>query len=165
MINIIKKEFERRLIEEGLTRIKHCVSHLNETELWKQENENTNSVGNLIMHLQGNVRQYVVSGIGMQKDTRTRDSEFDPHNIKASEQIINELEQTLLESVQVINKLELENLTEDRKVQGFDETVLSIIIHVIEHFSYHVGQVTFITKQMKNIDTGYYADLDLNITD
>lgn len=165
MIKIIHKEFERRLMEEGLTRIKHCVSQLDAKELWKQENENTNSVGNLIMHLQGNVRQYIISGIDKQKDTRTRDAEFDPKNIKEKEEIVRALEQTLIESVHVINKIEPENLTEERKVQGFEETVLSIIIHVIEHFSYHVGQITFITKQLKNIDTGYYADLDLNITD
>lgn len=165
MIEIIHKEFERRIIEEGLTRIKYCASQLSEKELWYQDNENTNSVGNLIMHLEGNVRQYITSGIGGKRDTRTRDAEFDPKNIKTKELILLELEKTLNESAGVINNLNQKNLTESRTVQGFEETVLSIIIHVIEHFSYHVGQITYMVKSRKNIDTGYYAGLDLNITD
>jgi len=165
MIEIIKKEFERRLIDEGFARIKSCLHQMNEEEIWHKQNENTNSVGNLVMHLEGNVRQYVVSGIGGLKDTRKRDSEFDQNNTRPSKDIIKSLKETLEESLKTINNLTETNLIEKRKVQGFDETVLSIIIHVIEHFSYHVGQITYYLKFIKDIDTGYYSGLDLNITD
>jgi len=164
MIEIIKKEYHRRIIEEGFHRIEKCVSLLSEDEIWYRPNENSNSVGNLIMHLSGNVKQYVVSGIGRQPDDRERDKEFDIDNRKEKNVIIGELRKVVFESNGVIDKLTAAQLTEDRKVQGFDESVLSIIIHVIEHYSYHVGQITYFTKARKDIDTGYYAGLDLNIT-
>ena len=164
ILEIIKKEFDRRMLEEGCHRIKQCCESLTKNELWHQANENTNSIANLIMHLRGNVRQYIISGIGIEKDIRERDLEFDNNNRKDIDRIINDLIDTVRRSSEVINNLSLDQLTEKRKVQGFDETVLSIIIHVIEHFSYHVGQITYITKATKNIDTGYYSGLDLNIT-
>ncbi|MDA8692578.1 DUF1572 domain-containing protein [Saprospiraceae bacterium] len=164
ILDIIKKEFDRRMIEEGCQRIKQCCESLTEKELWHQANENTNSIANLIMHLSGNVRQYIISGIGSEKDMRERDLEFSNIKRKEIDVIVSELIKTVRQSSEVIHKLNLDELIESRKVQGFDETVLSIIIHVIEHFSYHVGQITYYTKATKNIDTGYYSGLDLNIT-
>jgi uncharacterized damage-inducible protein DinB len=164
MIEIIQKEFHRRIIEEGYARIEKCMSQLSTEDIWYIPNENSNSMGNLAMHLNGNVRQYIVSGIGGVKDIRQRDSEFDKTNKKPISEILKDLKMTIEKSYNVITQLDENVLTEKRKVQGFDETVLSIIIHVIEHFSYHVGQITYFTKARKNIDTAYYAGLDLNIT-
>lgn len=165
MIDIVKNEFRRRLIEEGLSRIEKCLSYFTEDEIWERDNENTNSIGNIVLHLTGNVRQYIQAGVGLQKDSRQRDSEFDIENKHSKEVILEKLKNVLVESSNTISQLSISDLTQTRKVQGFDETVLSIIIHVIEHFSYHVGQITFYTKSKKNIDTAYYAGLDLNITD
>ncbi len=161
---IIAEEFQRRIIEEGLDRIKKCCNILDDNELWYRHNPNTNSVGNLILHLTGNVRQYILAGIDRQDDIRTRDEEFDPNNRKPKDEIIEQLNGVIIRSNAVVKNLSQEQLSEERKVQGFDESVLSIIIHVIEHFSYHVGQITFFTKYIKDIDTGYYAGLDLNAT-
>lgn len=163
MIGIIKKEFHRRIIEEGYTRIEKCMNQLSKEDIWYAPNENSNSMGNLIMHLNGNVRQYIVSGLGGAKDLRQRDTEFDKMNHKPIREILKDLKTTVEDSYRVINQLEESVLTEERRVQGFDESVLSIIIHVIEHFSYHVGQITYFTKARKNIDTGYYAGRNLNI--
>ncbi len=164
MIEIIKKEYHRRIIEEGYQRIIQCADLLSEEDLWYRANQNTNSIANLIMHLSGNVRQYIISGIGHAEDNRQRDLEFDFNNRKDRIIIINELKETVEQSNVIVSNLSMDQLTESRKVQGFDETVLSIIIHVVEHFSYHVGQITYFTKAHKDIDTGYYAGLDLNIT-
>ena len=164
MIEIVIKEFHRRIIEEGYTRIEMCMNQLDAEDIWYTPNENSNSMGNLVMHLNGNVRQYIVSGIGGVRDIRQRDSEFDKTYKKPISDILKDLKTTVEESYRVITGLEENVLTEKRTVQGFDETVLSIIIHVIEHFSYHVGQITYFTKARKNLDTGYYAGLDLNIT-
>jgi len=164
MIEIIKKEFHRRIIEEGYTRIEKCMNQLSTEDIWYTPNENSNSMANLVMHLNGNVRQYIVSGVGGVRDIRQRDLEFDKTNRKPISEILKDLKTTVEKSHKVITQLEKNVLTEKRTVQGFDESVLSIIIHVIEHFSYHVGQITYFTKARKNIDTGYYAGLDLNIT-
>jgi len=162
LLSIIQNEYHRRMIEEGLARITYCLSELSEEEIWYRNNANCNSIGNIIMHLEGNVRQYILAGIGVHKDTRTRDMEFDNKNRLNYKALLEKLSNTLHDSYEIIKNLSIENLTENRKVQGFNETVLSIIIHVIEHFSYHVGQITFYTKSTKDIDTKYYDGLDLN---
>ncbi|MBT8232762.1 MAG: DUF1572 family protein [Saprospiraceae bacterium] len=164
MVSIVKAEFERRLIEEGLTRIKKCLSMLSEKEVWHNQNKNTNSVGNLILHLSGNVTQYILSGIGDAEDLRVRDEEFDTTARISKDKLIAKIESTLHAANKTIQNIREEDLTKEIRVQGFSETTLSVIIHVIEHFSYHVGQITYYTKYIKDADTGYYEGLDLNIT-
>lgn len=165
MIDIIKAEFSRRMIDEGLQRIGKCLSLLSEDEIWFQKNANTNSIGNLVLHLNGNVKQYIVATLGNQKDDRTRPEEFKISSRINSEEAFNQLSQTVNQANNIIKEISFDDLTRKNRVQGFEESTLSIIIHVIEHFSYHVGQVTFYTKFIKDIDTGYYAGLDLTITD
>jgi len=164
IIEILRQEFLRRLKLEGYSRITKCIAELSEDEVWYQHNKNSNSMGNLVLHLSGNVRQYVIAGIGQTKDVRNRDEEFKLSSRMDKAKLIKHIETTVNEAVAVVNELSQEQLTETRKVQGFDETVLSIIVHVIEHFSYHVGQITYFTKYIKDLDTGYYAGLDLNVT-
>jgi len=162
IITIVREEFNKRMIEEGLTRIIKCVEILDEKDLWYKHNESSNSVGNLILHLSGNVRQYVVSGIAGQKDSRERDSEFNIESKIGKEELIENLKQALYEANGIVAGLKEEELKASKEVQGFGLTVLSILIHVIEHFSYHVGQITYFTKYFKDTDTAYYAGLDLN---
>ena len=50
-----------------------------------------------------------------------------------------------------------------RNVQGFTYTGMANIIHTIEHYSYHTGQIAFLTKLLKNKDLGFYGNMDLNI--
>jgi len=164
LIDIIKSEFERRVIEESFGRIEKCSQILSEDEFWHKPNENSNSVGNLVLHLSGNVRQYIHSGIDGQKDERDRDAEFSTRNIKNKETLVSELKEILAEANSIVSKLSLNELNEKRTVQGFSENVLSIVVHVIEHLSYHVGQITYYTKYLKDIDTGYYGGQDLNVT-
>lgn len=164
METLIKKEFERRLIEEGLSRIIVCLDILSEDEIWHKQNGNTNSVGNLVLHLCGNVKQYIQAGIDLQKDTRVRDEEFMLSSRVSKNVLKTNIENTVKGANLVVQNLTKDTFLEKRKVQGFDENVTSIIIHVIEHFSYHVGQITFYTKYVKNTDTAYYGGLDLNVT-
>jgi len=164
MDKLVKKEFGRRLIEEGLHRILLCLDTLTDDEIWHKENQNTNSVGNLVLHLSGNVRQYITAGITNQKDTRVRGDEFKLSSRIEKDQLKKQIVKTVHDANEVVQNIEPITFLEKRKVQGFDENVTSIVIHVIEHFSYHVGQITFYTKYIKDVDTAYYGDLDLNIT-
>lgn len=164
-IDILKSEFERRLKEESLARIRQCVEALTVEELWKRPNENLVSVGNLVLHLSGNIRQYISSGIGGAKDNRNRNKEFETQSPISKDELLTLIGETIEEAVRTVAKISDHELNQEIKVQGFEETCLSVIIHVIEHCSYHVGQITYYTKLTKNIDTAYYGGLDLNITE
>lgn len=164
VLSLIVTDVKRRLFIEGCTRIKKCLSELSKEEIWYKHNANTNSVGNLVLHLCGNVRQYILSGIDGQDDTRERSKEFSESGPLETTMLIHKLE--LLESdvAAALDRIIPSDLIEDRLVQGFDENVTSILIHVAEHFSYHVGQITYYTKYIRDVDTGYYAGLDLGVT-
>ena len=162
MILLIQNEVKRRIFEESYSRIDNCLDRLTLDQIWHKPNQNANSIGNLVLHLLGNVRQYVCSGIGGQKDVRNRDEEFQltsacsPEDLKVQMRL---LEKDVLE---VVNNLTEEKLISVYRVQGFEESGISIIIHVIEHFSYHVGQIAQQTKLLVDQDLGFYAGLDLN---
>ena len=162
ILNNLKYEFERRLKTESLARIRVCVDLLSEEELWNRPNNNLVSVANLILHLNGNVKQWILSGVGDHKDDRERDNEFDQTKRIPTEELISTLTSTLDKSIRLIGDLSEESLLEYRNVQGYNETVLSILIHVIEHFSYHTAQITYYTKYIKDVDTKYYEGDDLN---
>lgn len=155
-------EFERRVMGESIPRIKKCLDLLNEKEVWHRPNENIVSIGNLILHLCGNARQWILSGVGGQIDHRDRDSEFEEKGPIAKAQLVVQMNQLAEELRIVLHALKPQDLLEKRPVQIYEETVLSMLIHVIEHFSYHTGQITFITKWLKNVDTQYYGGIDLN---
>lgn len=158
----IVNEFEQRVFEESYDRIYRCLSMVKDEDLWRQLHPNVPSVGNLILHLSGNARQWILSGLGGRPDNRVRDLEFIPQpNIKKSELVF------LLENLKVNLRQTLSELTEDeilvvRSIQGFDVSGLSAMIHVLEHFSYHTGQITTLTKLMTGRETGYYRNMDLN---
>lgn len=162
--DLLKQQFHERVVEESLPRICQCLDILSHAEIWYKHNPNTNSIGNLVLHLCGNVRQYIISGIGGQADTRERDIEFqDIHNDNAHE-LKEKISAVLLEANTIVSKIPNEHFVQKKTIQGFDHNYVSILVHVIEHLSYHVGQLTFYTKYVKDVDTGYYSGLDLNIT-
>lgn len=155
-------DIKRRLFEENQLRIHKCLDLIHEDQLWFRHNENVNSIGNLILHLCGNITQYVCSGLFREKDARNRPAEFSASQSHTISEIRNHLDDTMAMISTYIDKVTPEMLTEDIQVQGFSENGMAVLIHITEHFSYHVGQITYITKLLNNIDTGYYSGLDLN---
>ena len=131
-------EVKRRLFDESIPRAKKCLNLLSEEEIWYRPNENSNSVGNLILHLCGNVRQWLISAIGGQTDIRKRQSEFDERGPLATELLINMLDELQKDAENVLDTSKPEILTANFVVQGYQETGLSILIHIVEHFSGHV---------------------------
>lgn len=149
-------------INQCTVKIKNCMMELNEKDIWYSPNENLNSVGNLILHLSGNIREYIISSLGGEPDIRERDLEFWTRGGFTKAELIMKLEDTVEKAKIVIAGISLENLLQVRVVQGFSYSGVGNIIHVTEHYSYHTGQIIFLTKLMKNIDMGFYADVDLN---
>ncbi len=158
----IINEFQLRVFDESYARIYKCLSLLSEKQLWESPNSNIPSIGSLLLHLSGNARQWILSGLGEAIDNRNRDEEFQVHrNIRKSDFIF------LLENLKVQLNACIKDLNEDvfekkYEIQGFNVTGFSVFIHVIEHFSYHTGQITTLTKFFTSKETGYYEDLNLN---
>lgn len=155
-------ETRRRLVGESLPRIQRCLDELSDDEIWHRPNRSVVSVGNLVLHLCGNVRQWIISGLGGETDIRVRDEEFTSTDALPRATLVNLLNDTLREAEAVFEQLDPVALLEPRRVQGREESGLSIIVHVVEHFSYHTGQISLHVKLRKNVDLGYYAGEDLN---
>ena len=161
--DLLVAEVRRRLMEEGVPRIEKCLAELSLDEVWYRPNENSNSMGNLVLHLCGNVRQWLVSGLGGAKDTRQRSAEFSEKGPVPKDVLLENLQQVMAEVDKVLDQVKGEDLTKTFEIQGFKESGLSILVHVVEHFSYHVGQMTYFVKWRKDIDTAYYGGLDLDV--
>jgi uncharacterized damage-inducible protein DinB len=149
-------------MEESLLKISKSTALLSDEELWKKPNKASNSVGNIIIHLKGNITQYILAGLGGAEDRRQRDLEFsETHTYGAKE--LNKMLQELMDEVKtVLQGLKDKELIKTYSVQGFKLSGQGIILHVVEHLSYHTGQIAFWTKILKNKDLGFYKGFDLN---
>jgi uncharacterized damage-inducible protein DinB len=151
------------LQNKSLPRIQKCLGELSDAEIWHRPNENLVSIGNLILHLCGNMRQWIITGIGGAPDIRERAKEFSEKGPLPRAELIQRLDATLREACDVIRNADPVKLAQPRVVQGETTTGVNVILHVTEHFSYHTGQISLHTKLMKNIDLGYFKDRDLNV--
>jgi uncharacterized damage-inducible protein DinB len=149
-------------LHEGVRRIATCVEMLEPGDLWRDPNAQLASVGNLILHLRGNVSQYLLRGLGGQAYVRARDDEFASKPGTGAGELLAGLEATIGKACAVLGSLSGADLERDYEVQGFHLTGVDVVVHVVEHFSYHVGQITFATKLITNRATDYYAGRDLN---
>lgn len=140
-----------------LPKIERCVELLTDDEIWWRPNEHSNSVGNLILHLEGNIRQYVVSGVGGAEDVRTRDREFEARGAIPGRELVELLRVTLRDVAQVLAGLDRGRLSDRHRIQGREMTAFAAIYHAVEHFSMHCGQIIQITKQLKDRDLGFYS--------
>lgn len=156
----VAAEFKRRVREEYTPRVGRCVSLLSHEQIWHRPSEHNNSVANLLLHLEGNVRQWILSGIGGIEDRRERDAEFaaekDTHGANG-EELMAALEATVAEAVAVVDGLSPEDLLRVETFQTrWEHTCLTAVLHVMEHFSGHAGQIYAYTKQTLGIDLKFW---------
>jgi len=144
------------LMQQYLPWLRACLEKLSEADVWWRPNEKSNSAGNLILHLCGNVRQWVIHGIGGTADVRQRSSEFAERGPIPKADLLTKLEIVLTEVDQILQRVTEEELVQSRQIQGFDQTVLSAIFHVVEHFSYHTGQIIYLTKMRTGEDLKFW---------
>ena len=147
-------------LAENLDRIETCLTELPPHSVWARDSDNGNAVGNLLLHLEGNVRQWILSGIGAAPDARDRPSEFSARTGETASVLLATLRGTVGEAVALIRSLPHERLVEQVSIQGYDTTVLSAIFHVVEHFSGHTYQIILLTKRFTAKDLGFYRHLD-----
>jgi len=158
--DLISKAFIDRarafLLGDYLPKIERCLEKLSDEQIWWRANEESNSIGNLILHLCGNARQWIVSGVGSHPDTRVRDSEFEQREIISRDELITLLRSTLSDVETVLNTVDPSVLLDQRKIQGHDVDILEAIFHVTEHFSMHTGQIIMLTKMLTASDLRFY---------
>lgn len=150
-------------LKENTPRIEKCLDQLTEEEIWQKPNSASNSVGNLILHLCGNITQYIISSLGAEDDKRDRDLEFTTTAGYSKIELLKKLDTTVVKAMAIIKKLSDDALMQKRSVQGFEYSAMGSIIHVVEHYSYHTGQIAFWTKLLRDKDLGFYEGIDLNI--
>jgi uncharacterized damage-inducible protein DinB len=140
-------------------RISVCLDKLTPEQIWSRGSDNENAVGNLVLHLAGNIRQWIGSGVAGRENVRDRDAEFAARGGSDSHSLRELLRTTVDDATAVIETLTPERLSETIRVQGYDVTVLQAVYHVVEHFSQHTGQIIFATKLLTGGDLGFYRHL------
>jgi len=140
------------LREVYLPRIARCLALLSEKEIWWRPHPASNSVGNLVLHLEGNVRQWTIAGLGGAPDRRERDKEFAAKGPLPRRRLLKQLRETMDEACGVLAKLTEQDLAIQHSIQGFHPTGLQAVYHVTEHFAYHAGQIILITKMKRRQD-------------
>ncbi|HKY28503.1 MAG TPA: DinB family protein [Pyrinomonadaceae bacterium] len=144
------------LKNDYLPKLKRCLESLTDEQVWWRANEESNSIGNLLLHLSGNARQWLVSGLGREADHRERQQEFDERSLISRDELLARLETTLTDVDRVLADFDVERILEQHQIQGTAVTALEAIFHVTEHFSMHTGQIILITKMLTQTDLRFY---------
>jgi uncharacterized damage-inducible protein DinB len=160
MVERLFLDFSKQKLEQLTERIEQCLERLTEEQIWARQADSQNAVGNLVLHLSGNVRQWIISSVGGASDTRDRDAEFAAKGGVSTDDLRTRLRTAVAEAVAVLDSVTAEQLLERRRIQRYDVTVLEAIYHVVEHFSQHAGQIIFATKMMNPEDLGFYKHLN-----
>jgi uncharacterized damage-inducible protein DinB len=132
-----------------------CLNALSNKQIWWRAHPTSNSIGNLVLHLAGNVRQWIISGLGGQPDLRERDKEFSELGPISRRELIERLKGMVAEACRVIANISSHDLGRKYRIQGFRVTGFSAIAHVTEHFAYHTGQIIYATKLQLGADLGF----------
>jgi uncharacterized damage-inducible protein DinB len=149
------------LRDDALPKIREAVGLLSDEEIWQREGgDASNSIGNLLLHLAGNLRQHIVSGVGGAADVRDRPSEFAAAGGPGAAELLDRLSKTVQEACAVLESLETSLLLQKRVIQKKEVVVLDDILHVVEHFAYHAGQIIFAVKARKQHRFPWYGHLD-----
>lgn len=143
-------------LEQMTGYLETCVGKLGDDLIWARNGSHENTIGNLVLHLEGNVRQWIIHGIGGVPDVRQRDLEFSTAAGYTAGQLSSHLRKTMNEAIQILGGLSAGRLAESVSLQGVTVSVLEAIYHVVGHFQQHTGQVMFATKQLSSDGLGFY---------
>ena len=148
-----------RLMNRQWPRMKACVEPLTVEQVWWRPNEASNSIGNLLLHLNGNVTQWLVDSFDRNEDKRDRPAEFAAEGGLTAAELLARLGATLEKAAKVLDRLTTEELLAPYEIQGYEVRGLDAVYQVVEHFAQHYGQVAYITKSLLGKDLGFYRDL------
>lgn len=152
-----------KYLETIAQRLSSCLHSVDEEKLWSDFAQNLSSPGNLVLHLTGNLNQYVLKTLGNKTFYRERSKEFSAKPDTSKEKLLEMFEATVRECIAVIDSLSDEQLSRTYKVQGFEYTGYEVLIHATEHLSHHTGQFVWFCKYLFNSDIDFYKGQDLNV--
>ena len=150
----------QKLVQQYWPRLKSCVESLTEEQLWWRPNDACNSVGNLLLHLNGNVRQWLVASFNRMEDSRNRPAEFNQREPVSASMLLDQLGATMQQASEVLTRLTPEDLAARYEIQGYQVSGLDAVYQVVEHFAMHYGQVLYIVKTLHGADLGFYSELN-----
>ncbi len=133
-------------LESALERIQHCLAQLNDEQVWHRSQPSLNSIGNLILHLCGNLRQWVVAGVGGAPDVRNRPAEFAERKTVPKDELRRSLEAVVEEAKRVLAGVDARQLAQPHRIQGFDVTGLVAIFDSVPHFRGHTQEIIHMTR-------------------
>lgn len=146
------------LATEYPSKICLAVKDLSYDEVWRRANDQSNSIGNLLVHLAGNIRQWIVAGIGGERSDRNRSAEFEMREGPPLAELLSLLDAAVVDADRVIASLSEGDLVEDRTIQGRQTNVMAAIYHVVEHLSMHTGQIILMAKIYRPESVRFYDD-------
>jgi uncharacterized damage-inducible protein DinB len=144
------------ITQEYLPKMERCLERLSDEQVWWRANPESNSIGNLLLHICGNARQWIVCGLGGAPDERQRQTEFDERKIIPRSELLEKLRSTMAEVDQTLARFDSGKLLNKYLIQGTKASGLEAIFHVTEHISMHTGQIILLTKMLANIDLVFY---------
>jgi uncharacterized damage-inducible protein DinB len=150
----------QQLLGQYWPRLREAVAPLTEEQIWWRPNESSNSIGNLLLHLNGNVYQWLVASFGDQEDNRNRPAEFAARTGCTAAELLERLGATLHAAGAVLDRFTAEELLATHAIQGYKVRGLDAVYHVVEHFGMHYGQILYIAKSLTNRDLGFYKELN-----
>jgi uncharacterized damage-inducible protein DinB len=149
-------------LDQYLGKIRFCVNRLDEDQVWARTDPSLNSVGNLVLHLCGNLSQWVLSGLGGEGDTRRRPLEFAADRTATRSELVARLDAVVRRCRAVVRALDDDALATPRRIQDRRIDALGALVHAVEHMSYHTGQIVFAAKQALGRESGidFYPHLN-----
>ncbi len=151
---------QRKLLGQYWPRLRGCVELLSDEQVWWRPNDASNSIGNLMLHLNGNVGQWLVASFNRLQDARDRASEFDAPEPVAAAALLERMDGTMREAAKVLARLTPADLLASYTIQGSTVSGLVAVYTVVEHFGMHYGQILYLTKMLRGQDLGFYSNLN-----
>jgi len=149
-----------KLLNQYWPRMRGCVESLTDEQVWWRPNDSSNSIGNLMLHLNGNVRQWLVAPFDGSEDRRDRPAEFAERRTIPAAALVDALGGTIQRAADVLSRLTASDLRKTLHIQGYTVTGLDAVYQVVEHFGLHYGQIVYITKSLLGADLGFYRELN-----
>ncbi len=165
MTEEFREEFKSNAIyriDESLRMISIALAKIAPEDIWQPPNASITPIGNLLLHICGNMTQYVITGLSDQQDNRNRTAEFSKENKQSKDELLQKLLLVAQDAKKEIDKASDESLLKKRGVQGFTFSGIGMILHAVEHLSYHTGQIALQVKLSVDQDLGFYEGLDLD---
>jgi len=149
-----------KLLTQYWPRMRQCVSALSDEQVWWRPNDASNSIGNLMLHLNGNVTQWLVASFNRTEDKRNRPQEFAEREHIPVAGLVAKLGATMDQAAAVLDRLTPADLLTMYDIQGYHVAGLDAVYQVVEHFGLHYGQIVYISKLLGGQDLGLYRELN-----